>query len=108
MEDSRASNINEILDRDRGGRCHDVAELLLDPIIGYHAIAFIFLLVVVMLASFIGRGPTLIAATTSALLWDFFFQLPRYSFRIESLDDQILFGMYFVVALVLGQLTAKN
>jgi two-component system, OmpR family, sensor histidine kinase KdpD len=66
-----------------------------------------YLLVVVGLASFIGRGPTLVAATLSALLWDFFFEVPRYSFSIAHAEDRILLGTYFAVALVLGQLTAR-
>jgi two-component system sensor histidine kinase KdpD len=43
----------------------------------------------------------------SALLWDFFFEVPYYSFRNSGLEDQILFVTYVVVALVLGQLTAR-
>ena len=38
-----------------------------------HALALIYLLGVVVQACFVGRGPTLFAATASALLWDFFF-----------------------------------
>ena len=47
------------------------------------------------------------AATLSALVWDFFFLPPVHYFRITHFEDMMLFGMYFVVALVLGQLTAR-
>jgi len=67
----------------------------------------IFLLVVVLLALFVGRGPVLFAGALSALTWNFFFLPPRYTLFIHSLDDAILFGTYFVVALVLGQLVAR-
>ena len=56
---------------------------------------------------FVGRGATLFAATASALFWDFFFLAPITNLRIANVEDAIMFGMYFVVALVLGQLTAQ-
>jgi two-component system sensor histidine kinase KdpD len=67
----------------------------------------IFLLVVVLLALFVGRGPVLFAGALSALTWNFFFLPPRFTLIIRSLDDGILFGTYFVVAIVLGQLVAR-
>src|SRR6267378_6260626 len=66
-----------------------------------------FLLVVVLLALFVGRGPVLFAGALSALTWNFFFLPPQFTFIIRSLDDAILFGTYFVVAIVLGQLVAR-
>ncbi len=83
------------------------AAVIINPTVGYRAIAFVYLLAVVGMASRVGRGPTLLAAVMSALLWDFFFEVPYYSFRISGLEDQILFATYIVVALVLGQLTAR-
>jgi two-component system sensor histidine kinase KdpD len=80
---------------------------LLQRTVGYQAIALIYLLGVVVLGVFVGRGPTLLAATISALLWDFFFLEPVHTLRISHFEDAMLFGMYFVVALVLGQLTAR-
>src|SRR5262249_5584286 len=38
---------------------------------GYQSLALIYLLSVVVLAMFVGRGPTLFAATITALLWNF-------------------------------------
>jgi two-component system, OmpR family, sensor histidine kinase KdpD len=78
-----------------------------EPVAGYHAVAWIFIAAVVIMAGFLGRGVTLLAATLSALLWDFLFEAPRYSFYIASVEDRILFVIYFAVAVVLGQLTAK-
>jgi len=84
-----------------------LAAFLFEPFVGIHSTAFIFLLVVVVMALFVGRGPTLLAATMSALLWDYYFLPPIYAFRITHLEDGILLGMYFGVSLVLGQLTAR-
>jgi two-component system sensor histidine kinase KdpD len=67
----------------------------------------VFLLVVVLLALFVGRGPVLLAGALSALAWNFFFLPPRFTFIIARPEDGILFGTYFVVALVLGQLVAR-
>ncbi len=77
------------------------------PLINLHGIAMLYLLAVVVLGAFVGRGPTFLAATLSALLWNYFFIEPLHTFRISHFDDLMLFGMYFVVALVLGQLTAR-
>lgn len=84
-----------------------VAAFLFAPIVGAHATALIFLLTVVLLALFVERGPTLAAAAVSALLWEFFFLPPVFAFRINHFEDTMLFGMYFVVALVLGHLTTR-
>ena len=86
--------------------------LLLDhwfggKLLGNQALALIYLLSVVVLAVFVGRGATLAAATVTALLWDFFFAEPRGSFRITNAGDVIMFFTYFVVAVAMGQLTAR-
>ncbi len=67
----------------------------------------VFLLAVVLVALFVGRGPVLLAGTLSALAWNFFFLPPRFTFIIERAEDAILFGTHFVVAVVLGQLVAR-
>ena len=81
--------------------------LFLKPAIGSRSIALIYLLGVVILALFVGRGPTLLAAALSAVFWDFFFLEPITQFRIADAEDAIMLGMYFVVALILGQLTTR-
>jgi K+-sensing histidine kinase KdpD len=53
-----------------------VAFLFEPRIGGPHAAALIYLLAVVVLGSSVRRGPTLVAATMSALLWDFFMLKP--------------------------------
>ncbi|HEX4122723.1 MAG TPA: sensor histidine kinase KdpD [Verrucomicrobiae bacterium] len=74
---------------------------------GGHAAALIYLLGVVLPAFYVGRGPTLLNATTSALLWDYFFLPPRYTLCLTHFDDMMMFAMYFVVAVVLGQLASR-
>jgi two-component system, OmpR family, sensor histidine kinase KdpD len=60
-----------------------------------------------VLALFVGRGPTLVAAVLTALSWDYYFLPPLFAFRITHLEDAFLLVMYFVVAVVLGQLTTR-
>ncbi|HEV2693665.1 MAG TPA: sensor histidine kinase KdpD [Verrucomicrobiae bacterium] len=80
---------------------------LLMPFTGPRVPGFVFLLVVVLLALFLGRGPMLFAGAASALAWDYYFLPPRFTFIITNAEDGILFGLYFVVAIVLGQLVAR-
>jgi len=80
---------------------------ILNPLIGNRTVALSFLMAVVGLALFVGRGPVLAAATLSALIWNYFFLPPRFTLFIRSLDDAMMFGMYFAVAIVLGQLVAR-
>ena len=88
--------VNALLDHWVGGR-----------FAGNQSLALIYLLSVVVLALFVGRGATLLAATVSALTWDFFFTEPRESLRITNAGDAIMFTTYFVVAVAMGQLTAR-
>jgi two-component system, OmpR family, sensor histidine kinase KdpD len=74
---------------------------------GYWTIALIYLLCVVMLPLFIGRGPTFVAASISALVWNFLFIPPIFTFRINKLEDALMFFMYFIIAIILGGLTSK-
>jgi two-component system sensor histidine kinase KdpD len=80
---------------------------LLAQITGPRVPGLIFLLVVVVLALFLGRGPVFLAGALSALAWNFFFLPPRFTFVITGVEDAVLFGLYFVVAIVLGQLVAR-
>jgi two-component system sensor histidine kinase KdpD len=77
------------------------------PLIGYRAVAIVFLFVVSILAMALGRGPVLLAASLSALLWNVLFIPPRFTLTVSKLEDGLMLGMYFVVALVTGSLTAR-
>jgi two-component system sensor histidine kinase KdpD len=84
-----------------------IANLLLEHLAGPRVPGLVFLLAVVLLALFVGRGPVLLAGALSALVWNFFFLPPKFTFVISRAEDVILFGTYFVVAVVLGQLVAR-
>ena len=84
-----------------------LVNLLIAQFTGPRVPGFVFLLVVVLLALLLGRGPMLFAGAVSALAWNYFFLEPKFTFTITRTEDGILFGMYFVVAIVLGQLVAR-
>ncbi len=81
--------------------------VLLNHVTGPRVPGLVFLLAVVLLALFVGRGPVFLAGALSALVWNFFFLPPRFTLTIEKPEDATLFGMYFAVAIVLGQLVAR-
>ncbi len=85
-----------------------IGNLLLLPLIGYQAVGLVLLTVVVFMGYFFGRGPILLAAIVSALLWDYLFIPPRFTFNIFETQDWITFLLYFVVAVVLGTITAQR
>lgn len=84
-----------------------LVNLLLRNWTGYYALSLIYLMAVVGLGFYVGRGPTLLAATSSALLWNVLFLPPTYTLYITSVQDGMMFGMFFVVALAMGQLTTR-
>jgi two-component system sensor histidine kinase KdpD len=75
--------------------------------IRYEAVSLLYLLSVIGLGLFAGRGPTFAAATLTALLWNFLFTEPRFSLRIATASDTMMFVTYFIVALAMGHLTAR-
>ena len=76
-------------------------------LIDYKIVAFILLITVSILAILLEIIPTLLAAFLSAIIWNFFFIKPYYTFHIENTDDVLLFLMYFIIALVNAVLTYK-
>jgi two-component system, OmpR family, sensor histidine kinase KdpD len=84
-----------------------VLNIVLNPIVGVHATALIYLLAVVLLGLFVQRGPILLAASLSAVVWDYFFLPPVFAFRVSHFEDALLLVMYFLVAIILGQLTTR-
>jgi two-component system, OmpR family, sensor histidine kinase KdpD len=74
---------------------------------GYWAVALFYLLAVVLAATRLRRWPTLFLAALSAVLWDFLFIPPRFTFYISQLQDFLMFGAYFVIAIVIGHLATQ-
>jgi two-component system sensor histidine kinase KdpD len=80
---------------------------LISDLIGYRVVALLLLVMVSICAIFLDIRPVLVAATLSALIWNYFFIPPRFTLAINSAEDLLMFLMYFIVALVNAVLTSK-
>jgi two-component system sensor histidine kinase KdpD len=81
--------------------------LMLEPVTGYLAVALLYLLLVVVLGVRLSLGPVVGAAALSALLWNFLFIPPHFTFYIGKVHDAMMFAMFFIVALAMGHLTGR-
>ncbi len=81
--------------------------LLLASYISYLSIGFIFLAAVAVVSSVYRRGPVLFFTALSAVLWNFMFIRPRFTFFIDHLEDILMFLMYFITAFIIGNLTTR-
>ena len=79
----------------------------LNGLVEYRAVGLLYLLGVTVLATLVGRVAVLFAAALSALLWDFLFIPPAFTFQIDSLHDRLMLGMYFLVAVAVGRITSR-
>jgi two-component system sensor histidine kinase KdpD len=82
--------------------CYPVTSFL-----GYQTVSLILLLTVALLPLRLGAGPVLVAATLSALVWDYFFIPPRFTIVISLAQDILMLVAYFAIAAVTGVLTAR-
>jgi len=78
----------------------------LAPVFDLPNIVMVFLLSVVLVAVWFGRGPAVLASFLSVAEFDFFFVPPRFSFAVSDVQYLLTFAVMLVVALVAGQLTA--
>lgn len=84
-----------------------VACFFLQSLFGYREIALILLMVVSLIAMVFDIYPVLLSAVLSALIWNFFFIPPLFTFHIGNTEDTFLFSLYFLIALVNGTLSFK-
>lgn len=84
-----------------------LASYPLSTVIGYQTVSLILLLTVALLSLKLGAGPVLLAAAISALVWNYFFIPPRFTFGIGVVQDVLMFFAYFAIAAVTGTLTAR-
>lgn len=87
--------------------CLTAVSWFIVPHAGYLAVGLLYLLAVIALSLRVGRGPVLLAGLVSALTWNFLFIPPLFTFVIAKFEDGLMFGTYFAVAVIAGQLTAR-
>ena len=81
--------------------------LPLHALMSYQAIGFIMLFGVALSALALQGSAVALMAALSATLWNFLFIPPRFTFVIGSVEDRLMFLLYFVIALALGILTSR-
>lgn len=79
----------------------------LNPYAGYQVVSFGLLFTVSLLALFYGSGAILLAASLSALIWDYFFIPPKFTLHVEKPEDILMLAMFFIIALLNGILTSR-
>lgn len=84
-----------------------LSSLLLVDIVGHRAVAFLLLVTISILSLFLDVLPLISAAMLSALLWDFLFIPPRFTFSVGTPEDQMLLLMYVIIVLIHAVLTSK-
>ncbi len=75
--------------------------------LGYRAIGFGLLLGILPIATVAAAGPIVFSAALSAVLWNFLFIPPRFTFSIREPEDVMMILAYFAVASVAGFLTSR-
>lgn len=88
--------------------CVSVVCYFLSSFIGYRVVALILLFTVSVIAMFFEMLPVIIVAVLSALIWDFFFIPPKFTFLVASAENALMLAMYFIIALIHAVLTFKN
>jgi two-component system, OmpR family, sensor histidine kinase KdpD len=84
-----------------------VINLLALPEVGYHTVSILYLLSVIAIAFFASRAAVIVCAALSAVLWDYFFIPPRFTFVIAKLEDSLMIILYFVTAAALAFLMSR-
>lgn len=70
-------------------------------------ISILYLLVILTLASTAGRGPALMAAFVSFLIYNFLFVSPLYTLAVGEPGEWLALLIFLLTALITGQLTAS-
>ena len=83
-----------------------VVSRLLVPYFDQANIVMVFLLSVVGVAVWLGRGPSVLAAFVNVAAFDFFFVAPHLSFAVSDVQYLLTFAIMLIVGLITGQLTA--
>jgi two-component system sensor histidine kinase KdpD len=73
----------------------------------YRAIGLVYLVAVQLMSLRVGRWPVIYAAVASSIGWIYIVIPPHFSFSIQSWEDGLMVGTYFVVALVSAELASR-
>lgn len=80
----------------------------IEPFIGYKVVGAIYFASVLILSLFFSKGPIIFASLLFACAWGIFFIPPTGGFYIEAVEDRIMLGLYFLIAVATGILTDRG
>ena len=80
---------------------------LFKPLVSPTNLVMIFLLAVMIAATYLGRGPSILVSLLGVLAFDYFFVPPFLTFVVADTEYIITFIVLFGVGLVISQLTAR-
>lgn len=81
--------------------------LALLDFLSYHALGLIYMLSFSLASIFLDKFSVSTAALLSALLWNFVFIPPRFTFAITTGEDWLMLLLYLVTAAMLGTFTRR-
>lgn len=74
---------------------------------GYQTVSLVLLFSVALLSLKFDVGPVVAAAGVSAMIWNFFFIPPHFTFAIGRYQDTLMFVTYISIAAITGTLTSR-
>jgi len=84
-----------------------VLSALVSPLFSPANLVMIYLLVVVVAAIYLGRGPSFLAAVLSVAAFDYFFVPPAFTLAVADTEYLLTFVALLVVSVVISSLTAR-
>jgi two-component system sensor histidine kinase KdpD len=84
-----------------------VLNLILLDYMAYHALGLIYMVLFCLASIFMRNFSVSVAAGLSALLWNFVFIPPRFTFAITTGEDWLMLFLYLVTASMMGIFTRR-
>ena len=75
--------------------------------ISYWGASLIYLLYIITISSFYSRTSSILVSILSAIVWNYAFIPPKFTFFITNPEDILTYITFLVIALVTGNLTSK-
>ena len=76
--------------------------------VGIPNVSMLYLIAVLATAIAFGRGPAILASVAAFLTFDWFFVAPHHTFTIADPDEWVALLLFLLVAIVTGQLAARE
>ncbi|HEX9116158.1 MAG TPA: sensor histidine kinase KdpD [Anaerolineae bacterium] len=80
---------------------------ILDRVVTPANLVMLYLATVVVVAMYLGRGPAILTALLSVLVFDFFFVPPHLTFLVADTQYLLTFAGFLIVGLVISSLTGQ-